>query len=651
MSPMFPQCPRPQVPWAPALSPGVVSAMRKKVFPFQRRTPPEVARLPSRLGGVSGLLAAAALAVALAPTSCSVVVDGSAQQCSTDDDCTGEGFDGTRCVEGTCRTPDVACVSNLECAGIEGGACIDGTCLANQNSCQTTAECIGASGENFICKKPVTGKRECVSLLNEDCSLVAGEYQNEDAVFIGSVLPLLVENDDTGVSTQNGAILAIEQIQGNAGGLPAASGSAGRRPLVLVSCNDSSDRTNAIRAAQYLVDVVGVQAIIGASFSGLSLGVANEVTIPAGVLLFSPSATSVALTDLADKDQRCVDACAGDTDCEAACPGLFWRTSPNDLFQSAALSAYMPTLEERARAHPDFVPGEDIRVMVLHKGDAYGIGIAQALEEQLQINGSAASAQADNYKRFDYGDPDNPGENPENYGEGLTRTKALRPHVVFVLGTDEGIQEIMAPLEDQWAELGETYRPLYMLGDGGFTASITGLIDAAGSSTAENELRVRVRGTVPGTTAAANPSFSTFANSYDFGEGSPSTFGSAGGYDITYLLAFAMASVGDGPLSGTNIARGLLRTVPPGAEIRVGTAALNTGFGIMTNPNGGNMNFSGASGLLDFDIKTGEAASDILIWCLRRNSGGDNVRQAESGVVYSAGESNLIGDEDPALCN
>lgn len=587
-------------------------------------------------------MAALALVAAAMPA-CSVVVDGSAQQCSSNDECAD--FPGTECSDGICKTPDIACITNVECAGVEGGACIGGVCLANQNTCATTAECIEANGENFICRNPVLGKRECVSLLNEDCVLVEGNYQDENAVFIGSVFPLAGANADTGLSSQNGARLAISEIQGNAGGLPAVGGGS-RRPLVLVSCNDDSDADRTVRAASYLIDVVGVQAVIGASFSGLSLAIANQVTIPKGALLFSPSATSVALTDLPDKDQRCVAACAGDADCEAACPGLFWRTSPNDELQSAALSQYMPIVEDRIRADLVLEPTDDIKVILLHKGDSYGEGISRALEEQLEINGAPANGQTSNYQRFDYGDRDNPTEDPVKYGEAKTLILEERPHAVFVLGTEEGINEIIAQVEPDWDEDVIGYEPNWILGDGGFVGELETLVAAQPSSAERTSLRQRLRGSVPGTSAENNPIFSTFLNSYQFAEGSPATFGAAGAYDIVYLLAFGMASAGTQPLTGTNIARGLLRTVPPGTSIRVGPGALNTGFGIMTNASGGNMDFQGASGPLDFDLGTGEAESDILIWCMRANSQGVAVRQLESGLLYSAADSELVGSEE-----
>ena len=105
------------------------------------------------------------------------------------------------------------------------------------------------------------------------------------------------------------------------------------------------------------------------------------------------------------------------------------------------------------------------------------------------------------------------------------------------------------------------------------------------------------------------------------------------------------AAAGNEPLSGTTVARGLLRTVPPGQEIRVGPTQLNTAFGIMTNPSGGNMDFQGASGPLDFDVVTGQAESDVLIWCMSETSGGDNQTEVSSGLLYVAADEALAGQE------
>jgi hypothetical protein len=84
-----------------------------------------------------------------------------------------------------------------------------------------------------------------------------------------------------------------------------------------------------VKVARHLVNDLGVQAIIGVAYSGITISFATAVTVPAGVLAISPAATSVLITSLDDK-------------------GLVWRTSPSDRFQgrAAALLVSCPALRE-----------------------------------------------------------------------------------------------------------------------------------------------------------------------------------------------------------------------------------------------------------------------------------------------------------------
>ncbi len=63
------------------------------------------------------------------------------------------------------------------------------------------------------------------------------------------------------------------------------------------TCVDSAAATS---AAEGLVSA-GVVAIMGADCSGVTTAVANNVAVPNGIVMISPSATSPALTDIKDK--------------------------------------------------------------------------------------------------------------------------------------------------------------------------------------------------------------------------------------------------------------------------------------------------------------------------------------------------------------
>ncbi len=557
-----------------------------------------------------------ATAAVFAP-GCSLVIDGDAKQCTTNDDC--KDIAGTTC--------DVA---NGVCTG--GGG----------DECALNADC-ASKGQNFICRK--TGTKKCVQLTNANCPSVEGDWDNDDAVIFGFIAPLSGSDIGTGETELNGARLGINDI--NMIKLPPVPGSTTPRPIALVACDDQSDSATAVLGAQHLVDDVGVQAILGAAYSGISIKVASQVTIPAGVLLFSPSATSVLITDYPDADPACVAACAADQTCKDMCPGLIWRTSPSDVFQAAAVAKYFEStngLEAEVRArigapNPPFTG--DLKVAVAYKGDAYGQGLNDAIGSILKFNdGKIALSQPANFKSFDIGNPNDPSADPIKYNETVTGIIAFKPDIILAFGTNEMIVDsdpptqagILTRVENDW---GAGLKPFWVFTDGGLVPDLTTATAALGS-------KDRTRVTSPGTDAAVNLNYQKFTSAYQslFGtdpNGGPEVFGGAGAYDIIHLLSIAAVSAQDRPLTGAELSRGLART-SKGVGINVGQAQLNTAFSTISSATG-TIDFSGASGPLDWDLKTGEAISDIVIWCLPKN-GMDSI---PSGLLYSAAEDSISG--------
>ena len=79
-----------------------------------------------------------------------------------------------------------------------------------------------------------------------------------------------------------------------------------------------------------------------------------------------------------------------------------------------------------------------------------------------------------------------------------------------------------------------------------------------------------------------------------------------------------------------------------GAKVDVGADTINSTF--MKVANDGPIDYNGASGPLDFDVKTGEAPSDIQIWCVPKEQGTGKAGSAmNSGRSYSAGDNKLVG--------
>jgi branched-chain amino acid transport system substrate-binding protein len=544
-----------------------------------------------RLARAVVVLLALGGAVPALASGCNLIVDTKADQCSVDADC----------------------------AALGGGACVAGVCTtgAAARECTKNADC-ASRGAFTICNH---AKGTCAALKSKECTTVEGDYADDDALIIGSVLPTAGDDKDTGRAMENSIRLALWDFRDSSGGVPLPSGTK-KRPFVLVGCNDNSDSDTAVVAADHLANTVGVPAIVGASFSGITIQVATKVTIPAGVLLISPSATSVAITDLADE-------------------GLVWRTAPSDTFQAQAIAKLMPSLEQSVRDELTLGVDAPVRVAILNKGDSYGSGLGKALEKILTVNGKPAldPTNQDAFKRFDYGNPDDAKTNPPSYTDKVAAVIAFKPHVVMIFGTNEGVTDVFAPLVAKW---GGGTRPRFLFSDGGLVNDLWVKIGA------DADLRKRVLGTIPGTN---NQLFLSFKQTFKtkFSDGTdPAVFGAAGAYDASYLLAYASFASGEPRATGAGLAKGLKRLVPPGATTPVGTDAINAAFKALSG--GNNIDFDGASGPLSFDVATGDAPSDIQIWCLPKD-GSDKATSAQnSGQYFDAATGKLAGEIDPTIC-
>lgn len=530
-------------------------------------------------------LCALGSAALMAWPGCSLIVDTKADQCASDDDCASFG----------------------------GGTCTGGIC----SPCSSNDDC-KVRGPFYICNK-TTGS--CASLKSKECTTVDGDYTNDAAFLIGSLLPTAGSDKDTGRAMQNSIRLALGDFLDASNGLPLLPGST-KRPFVVVGCNDNSDSDTGVVAAKHLVADLGVPAIIGAAFSGITIKVATTVTIPGGVLLLSPSATSVAITDLQDN-------------------GLVWRTSPPDIYQAQAIALLMPQIE-KAVHDTDNVPADmPVKVAILNKGDSYGSGLGKALEKLLVINGKPALGPTNQsaYLRLDYGNPDDPKTDALSYADKVQKLLAFRPHVALILGTNEGVTDVFGPIVDGWGPLPP---PRFLFSDGGL---VNDLWAKVGSN---DVLRRRVLGTVPGTN---HQLFLTFKQAYKtkFSDGtSPAVFGAAGAYDAAYLLAYASVANGAQPITGASLAKAFRKEVPPGAPTEVGVDSINAAFKVLEA--GKNIDFDGASGPLNFDVSTGDAPSDIQIWCLPKDAGGKASSAQNSGQYFDAATGKLAGATNPVVC-
>lgn len=540
--------------------------------------------------------------LALLASGCTAIVFSDGENCESNDDCLalGAGFENAVC------TSDKICVD------------------ASTVGCSTSQECIDDLGTDTArCIE-----NACVNLVTGDCRSVepVEAVANDNAIIIGWMGALEGDFVSIGEPIQQATQLAVEEFNDqSSGGLPGGA-SGTRRPLVLLSCHDLADESG-IRAANHLVDTVKVPAIVGPLFSSISLNVISEVTVPKEVLTISPSATSPVFTDFADND-------------------LHWRTVPSDAFQAVPLAFLVGQLETRLRNEMVLGDMEPFRVVTVSNDGAYGQGLFDAFNSQVTFNGKTASQNLTdgNYTVLSYEDP---AENENvDLSSVVSEIIALNdpPHLVVALGTNEiidreGMAEgILSLLEAQWdTQAGPPPRPYYLFPDGGKVDELLALADA---DTSTPPLSVRVRGTA-GSGALNNPRYDSFALRYQSRYNAPPGIYSENAYDAMYLLAYSILAAGDGALTGPFIASGL-KMMSDGSKVDAGPNNINATINALSG--GGSIDYEGASGPLDFNNDTGEASSNIEVWCLGENNQMKSVFTS-SDQFYEAATDTVVGTD------
>jgi len=572
-------------------------------------------RMMGRRTWVTGV---SVLAFAAVGFNCSLVVDSETAQCDSTADCTNRG---PAFANATCSAAHYCVTSNGN---------VGGECKKNQ-------DCLDKHPGNddpWTCRK---SDFTCVQLKSAECPAYQADpadLANDNAIILGTILDRTGTAGPIGQAMEVAYGLARQDFRDGASGLPPAVSGGGRRPLVLVHCDENAAapaNSDPVKAANHLVNDLKVPAILGGFYSSTTIKVAQNVTIPQHVLLVTPASTSPLVTDLPSADPR-----------------LVWRMVPNDTIQGEVVPEVVRKLETTIRNDLGLQSTDKIRVAIVHRGDAAGSAIAAEVVNNLVFNGAKAldGVNKDYFKNYDYGDPLlDPNGSEASYKKYATEmSAAFPPHIIITAGsTAEVVTKIMKPVEQGWTQPGcgsstnKCYRPRYLLANSNFQAQ--SLLDLVGQNP---EFRKRVLGHVAQTEGS---NLNALRARYDNVSTVPFVPLVPFAYDALYFTAYGIAATGQASLTGPAIAEGFAKLVPPNTgTVDVGLnkipSALNTLGG------GGGIDFNGASGPLDFDTKTGDAPCDIQVWCINGNSTGFN----NSGYYYSAKTASMQGTIDPSRC-
>ncbi|MFA5565219.1 MAG: ABC transporter substrate-binding protein [Acidimicrobiia bacterium] len=301
-----------------------------------------------------------------------------------------------------------------------------------------------------------------------------------DTLTIGTLLPETGSLAFLGPPMTNGVAMAIRDIN--------EAGGALGNDVVLISGDDGSDPDVANNTVDRLLGTEGVNAIIGAAGSGVTLQVVDKIT-GAGVLECSPSNTGANLRN-AGKD------------------GFYFRTAPADNLQGPVLAEYI--MED---GHSN--------VAIIVRADDYGVGFAGFIADALEEGGASVVYN----ESFD--------PQATNFDAEVQAIKAADPDAIALVSFEEGIQLIQALIE---AGIGPDTIPLYV-GDGLATGDMAELIDPSNPAVA-----LGIKGTQPSAAPELGAAFFPAAFA-EFAPGVDSIY-SAQAYDCAILIALAAHQAG-----------------------------------------------------------------------------------------------------------
>ncbi len=155
----------------------------------------------------------------------------------------------------------------------------------------------------------------------------------------------------------SGAELAMKEVSESPGMFL-----GGKKVVPVRGDSTCTDAAAATATAERLITSDGVAAIMGADCSGVTIAVTNNVAVPNGVVMVSPSATTPALSTIKDK-------------------GYFFRTAPSDTRQGEVLAQVA-----KARGIKS--------IAITYTNNDYGKGLAESFSRAFKAVGGKVEISA-----------------------------------------------------------------------------------------------------------------------------------------------------------------------------------------------------------------------------------------------------------------
>ncbi|WP_236843245.1 ABC transporter substrate-binding protein [Bradyrhizobium icense] len=374
----------------------------------------------------------------------------------------------------------------------------------------------------------------------------ASSQTQTEPVRIGALMSMTGALAEYGESILKGVQLAAEEINAGGGVLD------GRRIEVVVG-DDQTTPQPGVDAAQRLISVNRVSAIIGALASGVTIPVATSVTSVNKIPQISPASTAPAITTLKDD-------------------GFLFRTTPHDALQGVVLG---DVAKEQGFSN----------VAVIYVNNDYGKGLAEAFAKRFEAIGGKVSASIA-YE-----------EKQASYRGEVQRAGRGKPDALMLIAyPGDGVPIVRQALE-------EGLFTKFVFSDG---MKSTELITAIGAQHLEGMV-----GTAPEAVADSDAAV-RFRKAFEAKHGAlpPRPYIDTG-YDAMYLLALAIENAKS--TDGTAI-RDALHAIanPPGEQVLPGEWKKARELLAAGN----DVDYAGAAGSQNFD-KSGDVPGTFGIWQIK----------------------------------
>jgi ABC-type branched-subunit amino acid transport system substrate-binding protein len=369
-----------------------------------------------------------------------------------------------------------------------------------------------------------------------------------DPLIVGNLNVFTGSLSEFGPPLRNSIELAADHVN-RAGGVGGAS-------MVIISRDTAVNPVQGVDGAKGLVDVENVVAIVGALSSGVTIAVAQSVTVPQETLMISGASTAPSITVLEDND-------------------FLFRTTPSDASQGVVLARLA---EEQGY--------ETVGIMYIN--NAYGEGLADQFEESFTALGGTVTAKV-------------PHEDVQpTYVSELDKATDGDSDALAVLSyTGQAAVYVREAMEGGYADA-------FLFADGTKGPEWIEGIDAWDALDGS-------MGTVQG--SAGSPAKDAFLTSYTESFGFPPSHPfMAEHYDATVLVALAAAKAGN--TTDSTAIRDAIRDVAnaPGEVVGPGRDEIARALALIAE--GKDINYNGAGGDIEFD-ENGDVFGTIEIWTIK----------------------------------